>query len=231
MSGKFSGFPKAGFDFLDDLKENNTRDWFADNKSKYRESLQDHLLDFIEDMVEPLAKITPHFVADARRNGGSMFRIHRDVRFSKDKRPYKEHAACHFRHSLGRDAHAPGFYVHLATDEVLYGAGIWMPPSDALYMIRRAITDRPDAWSKVLKDKKMKQMFGGIGGDGLKRPPKGFSADDPHIDDLKRKTFFLMHRTTAEAAQRPEFLHEVVEGFKATMPLMHFLCKAVDVPC
>lgn len=230
MSTDFPGFPKAGFEFLDDLKENNTRDWFAENKARYRETLQDHLLDFIQAMVEPLAEITPHFVADARRNGGSMFRIHRDVRFSKDKRPYKEHAACHFRHSLGRDAHAPGFYVHLATDEVLYGGGIWMPPSDALYMIRRAIADRPKEWEKVLSDRAIRDVFGEIGGDGLKRPPKGFSADEPHIDDLKRKTFFLMHRTTPKAAQRPEFLNEVVEGFKTATPLMRFLCKAVDVP-
>ncbi|MCZ4281095.1 DUF2461 domain-containing protein [Kiloniella laminariae] len=231
MSSGFSGFPKAGFDFLDELKENNTRDWFQANKKRYRETLQDPLLDFIQAMVDPLAELTPHFVADARRNGGSMFRIHRDVRFSKDKRPYKEHAACHFRHGLGRDVHAPGFYVHLATDEVFYGAGIWLPPSDALYKIRRAITDRPEAWSKVIEDKALKKMFGGVGGDGLQRPPKGFTAASPHLDDLKRKTFFLMHRASPEAAQKPEFLQDVVKSYKAAMPMMHFLCKAVDVPC
>ncbi|WP_020590340.1 DUF2461 domain-containing protein [Kiloniella laminariae] len=231
MNSGFTGFPKAGFDFLEELKENNTRDWFQAHKKRYRETLQDPLLDFIQAMVEPLAGLTPHFVADARRNGGSMFRIHRDVRFSKDKRPYKEHAACHFRHGLGRDVHAPGFYVHLATDEVFYGAGIWLPPSDALYKIRRAIADRPEAWSRVIEDKQLQKMFGGVGGDGLLRPPKGFAADSPHLEDLKRKTLFLMHRSSPEAAQKPEFLPDVVKAYQAAMPMMHFLCKAVDVPC
>jgi uncharacterized protein (TIGR02453 family) len=120
----FTGFPKDFFAFFRELKENNERAWFEVNKQRFRDSVQAPMSDFIEAMAPRLAKISKHFTADPRTNGGSMFRIYRDGRFSKDKRPYKEHAACHFRHSLGKDVHAPGFYMHFASDEVFFGGGL-----------------------------------------------------------------------------------------------------------
>ncbi len=108
------GFSPGLFAFLEELAANNDRTWFAANKPRYQSQVVDQLVRFIAAMADPLEKVSPHFVADPRPVGGSMFRIYRDVRFSKDKRPYKEHAACQFRHAAGKDAHAPGFYVHLA---------------------------------------------------------------------------------------------------------------------
>jgi len=90
-----------------------------------------------------------------------MFRIHRDVRFSKDKHPYKEHGACQFRHRLGRDVHAPGFYVPLAPKEVFVGAGLWMPDSDALLKIRTALAEKPAAWKKIVADIRRKSFVVG----------------------------------------------------------------------
>src|SRR5690242_7548675 len=115
---EFTGFPKTFFAFFRELKANNDRAWFEANKSRFRETVQAPMSDFIEAMAPHLSRISKEFVADPRPNGGSMFRIYRDVRFSRDKRPYKEHGACQFRHRLGRDVHAPGFYVHLAPKEV-----------------------------------------------------------------------------------------------------------------
>src|SRR5690242_20752818 len=110
--------------------------------------------EFIAAMAPRLRKVSKNFAADPRPNGGSMFRIYRDVRFSKDKRPYKEHAACHFRHVLGKDVHAPGYYMHLAPDEVYFGGGMWMPPSDALQKIRERIAGNPSAWKAVRADRR-----------------------------------------------------------------------------
>ena len=103
----------ALFDFLRELGANNERPWFEENKARYRAEVRDPMLDFIQAFAEPLAEISPHFRADPRANGGSLFRIYRDTRFSKDKTPYKTNVGAHFRHEAGKDAHAPGFYLHL----------------------------------------------------------------------------------------------------------------------
>ena len=105
---EFAGFGPGFFGFFEELSANNKREWFEPNKARYKEEVVGPLTAFIAAMGPLLAKISEEYVADPRPNGGSMFRIYRDVRFSKDKRPYKEHGACHFRHRLGKDAHAPG---------------------------------------------------------------------------------------------------------------------------
>jgi uncharacterized protein (TIGR02453 family) len=138
MTTSFPGFPKSFFAFLRQLARNNDRAWFEANKARYKDDVVAPMSDFIAAMAPRLAKISSHYVADPRPHGGSMFRIYRDTRFSKNKRPYKEHAACQFRHEAGRDAHAPGFYVHLAPKEVRIGGGIWLPPVPELRAIRPA---------------------------------------------------------------------------------------------
>ena len=164
MTDGFKGFPKDFFAFFRELKANNERPWFEANKPRFRESVQAPMSDFIAAMAPRLAKVSKEFVADPRPNGGSMFRIHRDVRFSRDKRPYKEHAACQFRHRLGRDVHAPGFYVHVGPDEIFYGGGLWMPEPDALLKIRERIAAKPAVWKKIVGDKGFVTAFGGIEG-------------------------------------------------------------------
>ncbi|MEM6532458.1 MAG: TIGR02453 family protein, partial [Myxococcota bacterium] len=105
-------FSPALFKFLRDLEKNNNREWFQTHKPRFEEHVKAPLLRFIEDIEAPLMKVSKHIVADPSPSGGSMFRIYRDVRFSKDKRPYKTHAAAQFRHATGKDAHAPGYYMH-----------------------------------------------------------------------------------------------------------------------
>jgi len=227
---QFAGFPRSFFAFFRELKANNDRAWFEANKQRFREEVQGPMSDFIAAMAPHLGKLSKHFVADPRPNGGSMFRIYRDVRFSKDKRPYKEHAACQFRHRFGRDVHAPGFYVHLAHDEVFFGGGMWMPESDALLKIHQRIAERPADWKKVINDKRFVQTFGTIEGDQLTRPPKGFDPAHPLIADIRRKSFVAGVDSSAKAAQSPAFAEEVAQSFRALSPLMRFLCSALDVP-
>ena len=160
-----------------------------------------------------------------------MFRIYRDVRFARDKRPYKEHAAAHFRHALGKDAHAPGFYMHFGPDEVYFGGGLWMPPPDALGKIREAIATKPSAWKKVLTDKKFAKHFDGLGeGEALARPPRGFDPAHPFIEDIKKKSFYAMRGESVKLASSPKLADEVADTFASVGPLMKFLCGAVGVP-
>src|SRR5262245_18610926 len=111
-------FDLALFAFLSDLRQNNDRDWFAASKSRYERDCLEPALAFIEDFAVDLEAISPHFRADPRPVGGSLFRIYRDTRFAKDKTPYKTNIGIHFRHEAASNAYAPGFYLHLAPGEV-----------------------------------------------------------------------------------------------------------------
>jgi uncharacterized protein (TIGR02453 family) len=229
MADAFTGFPKDFFAFLRELKSHNERPWFDANKQRFRDSVQAPMAAFIAAMAPRLSRISKNFVADPRPNGGSMFRIYRDIRFSKDKRPYKEHAACHFRHAMGKDVHAPGFYMHFAPDEVFFGGGMWMPPPDALARIREAIAKKPAAWKAVKSDKAFARMFGGVDGEALSRPPRGFDPDHPLIEDIKKKSFFAMRESSVKAAQSSKLVGDVADAFTAATPLMKFLCHAQGV--
>ena len=227
MTDKFDGFSADFFRFFEELIADNSREWFTANKARYEQDVLLPLSAFVSAMAPRLAKISPHYVADPRPRGGSIFRIYRDMRFAKGGKPYKEHGACQFRHARGKDAHAPGFYVHLQPDKVLFGGGIWKPPSPELKKIREAIAGKPKDWDRIVKDRKVKSLFGGIHGDGLTRPPRGFDPAHPHIEDIKRQTFFLMREVTPDVAQRADFVKEVERAFKAAAPMMRFLTKTV----
>ncbi len=226
----FNGLPADYFRFFNELKKNNNREWFNDNKQRFRESVQEPLALFVEAMAPRLKKISKHIVADPRLNGGSVFRIYKDVRFSKDKTPYKTHGAVQFRHALGKDAHAPGFYVHLATDEVFYGGGIWHPPSPNLLKIREAIRSKPKIWDKATSGAGFEKRFGGVRGDQLTRPPRGFSADEAHIEDIRRKSFFAMAESKPAAAKKAAFAGDVEAAFKDAKSMIKFLCDALGAP-
>ncbi|MCI5044965.1 MAG: DUF2461 domain-containing protein [Aquisalinus sp.] len=223
----FRGFPKDFFDFFSELAENNKRSWFEENKPRYEENVVGPCLDFISAMGPELKKISPHFTAIPKKTGGSMFRIYRDTRFSKDKTPYKTNAALHFRHALGKDAHAPGFYLHLEPGQVFYGGGMWMPPSEALKQIRASIDENQTGWKKTINNKKLKDAFGELGeGNPITRPPKGYAHDHPLIEDLKRRSFFVMKHSDQKSALRSDFLNEVTDAYRAASPLMSFLCRS-----
>lgn len=225
----FTGFPADFFTFFKDLEKNNNRPWFNENKSRYYESVVNPISEFIVCMAPRLKTISGHYVADPKPHGGSMFRIYRDTRFSRDKTPYKTHAGVQFRHEAGKDAHAPGFYVHLAWDGLYYGGGVWRPPGPKLNLIRDYIADNPRAWGRIRNAKKIRDV-GGIKGDSLVRPPRGFDAEHIHIQDLKRKSFYVMTEASAPQALEPGFIDEVTNGFRRAAPLNRFITGALDLP-
>ncbi len=225
----FGGFDPALFSFLTDLAANNDREWFQANKGRYEDDLLEPALAFVAAMAEPLEKLSPHFLAVPKKSGGSLMRIHRDTRFSKDKSPYKTNVGIQLRHHLGKDVHAPGYYVHLDPDQVFLGVGIWHPDATALRGIREAIAEKPKAWTKARDDRTFKRHFH-LGGDALKRPPKGFDPEHPLIEDLKRKDFIAVKELGHEDACKRTFTRSVATAFGAATPLMKLLCEAVDVP-
>jgi uncharacterized protein (TIGR02453 family) len=219
---KVDHFKPSLFTFLRELKDNNTREWFQKNKTRYRTEVQKPLLEFIAAFSQPLSEISSHFVADPRPVGGSMFRIYRDVRFSRDKSPYKTHAAAQFRHRQGRDVHAPGFYLHLEPDNVFLGAGIWHPAGPTIKAIRTAIADDPNRWREVTAGLT-------LGGDSLNRGPRDFKPDHPMIEELKRKDFVTFSASTQSAACERGFLAAFARSCEKAGPMVRFLTEAVGI--
>tara|TARA_R110002096_G_scaffold416576_3_gene619583 strand:+ start:24132 stop:24827 length:696 start_codon:yes stop_codon:yes gene_type:complete len=226
----FNGFKEEFWTFFDELKENNNREWFTENKDRYKSDIVTPCMDFIVDMGERIKDISPHYTAIPKANGGSMFRIYRDARFSKDKRPYKENAGIQFRHKLGKNAHAPGFYINLKKDGIFYGGGIWLPESETLGEIRDRICYYPKKWQAVIENEDIIKNFGGISGDALKRPPRGYEADHKYIEDIKRKSFFAMkNEADYKITHSAKFIDEVVKTFDTASPLLAFICDAKGI--
>jgi len=216
------------FDFFSDLKKNNNRDWFQANKDRYENDVKDPLLTFIAAFAERTPEISSSIMAIPRVQGGSLFRIYRDVRFSKDKTPYKTGAGLHFRHKRGKDVHSPGYYLHLEPGEVFAGCGIWKPNTETVTKIRTKIANHPDQWLNIIQDNKFQKTFT-IGGDSLKRPPKGFDPDHPLIEDLKRKDYLASIVLNEQIVGEPDFLDYYVELCKTAAPFMEFLTTAVGL--
>jgi uncharacterized protein (TIGR02453 family) len=217
------------FKFLRDLKENNRREWFLANKERYENHVRHPAQQFISDFGPHLAKISKHFSADPRPVGGSLFRIYRDVRFSKDKSPYKTHTGIQFRHRRGKDAHAPGFYLHLEPGSVFCGAGIWHPDGATLKKIRDFLVSHPSRWKRVTRGKRFRSLWE-LSGDALSRPPRGYDPEHPLIDDLKRKDFIAVTRLTHRDVTAPDFLEHYSGLCRAATPFVKYLCEAVDAP-
>src|SRR5210317_407984 len=149
MASRYASFKPRTIRFLKQLAANNNREWFKENKSRYEEEVLDVALRFIQSMQDPLAEIAPHFTAVPTRTGGSLMRVYRDTRFSKNKLPYKTNIGIQFRHEQAKDVHSPGYYVHIDPDEVFLGAGMWRPAPDALHGIRQRISDKPAEWERA----------------------------------------------------------------------------------
>jgi uncharacterized protein (TIGR02453 family) len=222
-------FDEATLRFLRELKSHNDRTWFEANRERYQRHVAEPAFAFIGAIAPHLAEISPHLIASRRRLGGSLMRVHRDTRFSKDKTPYKTNIGIRFSHARARDVHAPGFYVHIEPGSHFLGAGIWHPDPKALAAIRREIVEQPTLWQRVRTDEGFIRTFE-LGGDRLAKPPRGFPADAPHIDDLKRKDFIAGCSLEEHDVLAPTFVATAVERFASARPLLEFLCAALDLP-
>lgn len=227
-TSKRGHFTPELFAFLRGLERNNHRVWFERNRERYLEHVRDPMLRFIADFEPYLQAVSPHFVADPSPQGGSMFRIYRDVRFSKDKRPYKTAATAQFRHERGKDVHAPGFYVHLEPGQVFAASGIWHPDRPALARIRLAIVGRPDEWRRIRSSRPFRTAFE-FEGDSLKRPPRGFDPEHPLMEDIRRTDYVVTQSWNQRLACAPDFIVRLARFCRDTGPLMGFLTRALDL--
>ena len=225
----FKGFDPSLLEFLDELKDNNERDWFAQNKDRYESLVREPALDFVVAMAPHLDRFAPEFEAVAKKMGGSLMRVFRDTRFGRDKTPYKTNVGIQFRHTQGKDVHAPGYYLHIEPGRHFIGAGMWHPEPDALAGIRNAIVERPKAWKSARDAAAMRRVYT-LDGGALKRPPRGFPNDHPLVEDLKRTDFIATAPIEDDELLRKDFAARVAKKFEAATPLMSFLCRAVGVP-
>jgi uncharacterized protein (TIGR02453 family) len=218
----FNGFDRAFFAFLKKLKTNNNREWFTEHKAQYQAEVEGPALAFVEAFAPRLKKISPRFVADPRRSGGSMFRIYRDTRFSHDKTPYKTHVGLHFWHDGAGLESPPSFYLHLSPGEIFGGGGCWHPDPVALRKIRLRIHDAPKEWKAVLATGME------IEGSTLKRVPAGFPSDHPFATDLMRKDHFASDAFTMADVATARFVDRYADTCAAMAPLMKFLTLAQE---
>lgn len=223
---EFKGFPDDLFDFQAELLGNNNREWFHANKARYEASVRGPALAFIRTVGERLGEVTPHLEALDKKVGGSLMRVYRDTRFSKDKTPYKTNVGIQFRHRCGKDVHAPGLYLHISLEEFFIGAGMWTPDSPSLKLIRTKIDEEQDRWLEII---------GGIDpearhGVSLKRGPRGFPKDHPLLDELKRKSHLIVTEYDPDLLSTTAIVDTMIERLQAAKPMMTFLCEAVDQP-
>jgi uncharacterized protein (TIGR02453 family) len=223
----FNGFPREGLLFLKRLKKNNNRPWFQKHKTEYEEFVRFPMQCLVASLAERMSDDSPEIEFNPKH---SIFRIYRDVRFSKNKAPYKTNIAAVFslrgRKGVGE---TPGLYVGIEPGEVFLGGGVYMPTSEQLKAFRKAIMKNPDEFLAVVENKTFKKEFGGIWGERLTRPPIGFPKDHPLIEHLKLKQFYVGKVRGETACLKPRFLEEVIDAFKKTMPLVRWLARAIGM--
>jgi uncharacterized protein (TIGR02453 family) len=221
-------FTARSLKFLTDLSENNSREWFMPRKADYESHVRAPFLALIEAMQPALASISPHFRADPKPIGGSLFRIYRDARFSSDKSPYKPWAGARFFHERSKQTPAPSFYLHIAPGDCFVGGGLWHPDPLTQRKIRAFIAENPSSWVQATQSKKFTSLFS-LGGDSLTRPPRGFDAANPLIADIKRKDFVCVRPLSDAQVCHSGLLQQLALCYQGCAPLVDYLCAALDL--
>ncbi|WP_242928685.1 DUF2461 domain-containing protein [Pontibacter vulgaris] len=211
---------KATLRFLTDLKQNNNREWFNENKKQYDAARKNYIA-FLDEMLKQMQDFEP--VAYGQQGKDLVFRIYRDVRFSNDKRPYKDHFGAYIAEG-GRKSILPGYYLHLASGNNSFVAGgLWMPPADQLKAVRQEIDYSLDEFESILQKPEFKTRFGNISGEQLKTTPKGYEKDNPAIAYLRHKSWNAIMPIDDKLVLSPDFMNVVLDSFKAVKPLNDFL--------
>ena len=212
-------------EFLSDLKENNNRDWFNDHKEYYDEA-RNEFVQLVESLIPALAVNNP-LMANLEIKD-SIFRIYRDVRFSKDKSPYKTQMGAYLAPG-GRKSIYAGHYIHIEPDNSFLAGGSYCPSGDKLKNIRSEILYNTDEFKSIINTSDFKNLFGDISGSKLKRPPIGFPKDFEDIELLKFKDYTIFHPVKNEAIDNPDFLKNAISIFEKMNPFNDFLNRAINL--
>ena len=221
-------FTAGTLTFLRGLARNNRKPWFEAHRGEYEALVKAPMLELIEEMDVRLARFAPEIIGDPKR---SMFRIYRDVRFSKDKSPYKTHASCWLYHrdgsrAVGREATGggAGFYFQIAPGNCFLGGGMWMPPREALNKLRDAIAEDPKRFARLATDRRVVRRFGSMSEEAmLTRVPRGFAPDHPAARWLRFQSFIFGREITDKQAVGPRLPALLEADFRLMTPLVRWI--------
>jgi uncharacterized protein (TIGR02453 family) len=212
---------KDNFAFLNQLKRNNNRDWFNENKETYIEQHQ-NTIDFADQL---LIEVSKHDTIETPNGKKSLYRIYRDVRFGKDKSPYKTHWAGGFKRATKKLR--GGYYFHIEKGNAMVGGGFWGPDKDDLLRIREDIAFDSEPLRKIINSKSFIATFGTLEGQQLKTCPKGFDKEHPAVDLLRYKQFIISKKFTDQEVLSPDFSLKVSETFKAMRPFLDYMSESL----
>lgn len=211
------------FDFLERLQQNNRKEWMDDNRKEYH-AVRDFFIDWLEQINSELAKIDSNYFDTPGKK--AINRINNNLMFFPNKPVYKDH----FGAGLDQVTKQGDFYIEVGVSECFLGGGYWYPSSKLLKSIRDAIDYNGDDFHSILNKKSFKNTFGDLlESQSLKRPPKGYSADHPHIDLLKRKSFAAGIRLRRDEVLHPSFDQKLIETYLELLPFRRYLNEAVTV--
>ena len=204
---------KSTFNFLNDLKKNNTREWFEEHKKRFKAE-EAEVKEFFKSLHDEMVK---HDEIDKAK----VFRIYRDVRFSKDKTPYKSHLSASF-HRIKPKLRG-GYYVHIEPGNTFIACGFWEPNKEDLLRIRKEFEIDASEMREIIYDKNFSKLFGKLVGDEVKTAPKGFDKEHPNIDLIKKKQYIFVKNFTDKEATSSGFINEINNSFKSVRPWFNYM--------
>jgi uncharacterized protein (TIGR02453 family) len=211
--------------FLKDLKKNNNKAWFDANRKVYETAKADYAL--LVDAIILAASKFDNSISSLKAKD-CMFRINRDVRFSKDKSPYKSNMGA-YMNAGGKKANTPGYYFHCEPGQSFAAGGLYVPEPEVLAKVRQEIDYNFDEWKKIINEKTFKKYFTKVDGmDVLSRPPKGYTEDNPAIEFLKMKSFIVSRPMTDAELQDKNLVKEIAKTFEVMKPMTDFLNHALQ---
>jgi uncharacterized protein (TIGR02453 family) len=221
MKNSFPGFPKEGMAFLRDLKKNNDREWFAPRKSDYDETVKKPMVELVAALHREMMRFAPEYVGDPAK---CVYRIYRDTRFSKDKTPYKTFTSALFlRKGFDKYTGSAAYYFAISPENIEVAGGVYTPDRDVLHEVRNHIAANHRQFRSILKSTKVVKLLGDLQGEELSRVPKGFDADHPAADLVRRKSFLLDTSLDPKIATTPALFKEIALRLEAMTPFIEFL--------
>lgn len=224
-----SYFSDATFRFLRALARHNERAWFQAHKADYEAHVRTPFQRLLGDLQPALSTISPHYLADPKPVGGSLFRIQRDTRFAGDKAPYKPWQGARLFHERRRERPSPSFYLHLQPGHCFVGAGLWHPDTRTQRRVRQFIVDNPAGWKAAAHAPAFRRRFRRDDSDMLVRPPRGFPADFEFMDDLRHRNFVASRGLEDALFTGPRLRATLERDLASLAPLVDYLCAALDL--
>ena len=222
-------FSDASLRFLTQLAAHNNKTWFNEHKSQYEQHLRLPFQRLIADLAPDIEAISPHFRADPRTVGGSLYRIQRDARFSHDKSPYKTWQGARFYHERRRLQIVPLFYLHLQPGNCFLGGGLWHPEPESVRKLRQFIFENPASWKAAAHAPAITRRFELDLNEKLQRPPRGYPADHELIEDLKLRNWVYWRPLADSDITSPKLRQLLVKDYTTLAPFVDYLCAALDL--